>query len=148
MPKHPLRYEAGTFSIFSLMLVNFTNFLCIACTFLHHINHCLGRFFPLGGSQLESLDRPFKVLDLVYFWFACRCLKVKSGYFWKQTTSLLLNRTIRRDSRRTVAQKPGYQMVAVSRFRQRKIVYHQETKISTFNSKLLTLVYFEERKWW
>ena len=59
MPKHPLRYQAGTFSIFPLMLVNFTNFLRVACTFLEHINHCLGRFFPLGGSQLESLDRPF-----------------------------------------------------------------------------------------
>ena len=59
MPKHPLRYRAGTFSIFPLMLVNFTNFLGIACTFLQHMNHCLGRFFPLGGSQLESLDRPF-----------------------------------------------------------------------------------------
>ena len=59
MPKHPLRYRAVTFSIFPLMRVNFTNFLGIACTFLQHINQFLGRFFPLGGSQLESLDRPF-----------------------------------------------------------------------------------------
>ena len=43
------------------MLVNFTNFLGIACIFLQHINHCLGRFFPLGGSQLEALDRPFTI---------------------------------------------------------------------------------------
>ena len=50
--KTPFTVPRGTFSIFSLMLVNFTNFLGIACIFLQHINHCLGRFVPVGGSRL------------------------------------------------------------------------------------------------